>query len=75
MTEQLPPEVEQRIADMSADDFDLLLLRTRPPEEPSDPKARAVAALRRSRGLDRKTRATPEQAAAALREYRTGHTD
>lgn len=74
MTE-LPPDIEQRIAEMTADDFDLLIYRTRPPEEPDDPKVRAANALRRARGLDRKTRATPEQAANALREYRTGTTD
>lgn len=69
MTE-LPPDIEQRIADMSPEDFDLLVARTRPPEEPADPKARAVAALRRSRGLDRRTRATKDGAVDALRKYR-----
>ena len=32
----------------------------------------AAAALRHSRGLDRKAKATPEQAAEALRRYATG---
>lgn len=39
------------------------------------PQEKAVGALRRSRGLDRKTRATPEQAVAALRDYRLGRMD
>lgn len=66
---QLPPEVEQAIADMSEADVDLLLARLRPPPESTDPKARAAAALRRHRGADRKGKATKEAAAAALREY------
>ncbi|BBY84173.1 hypothetical protein H7I53_18365 [Mycolicibacterium pulveris] len=66
---QLPPEVEQQIADMSEQDVDTLLARLRPPPEPTDPKARAAAALRRARGADRRGRATKESAAAALREY------
>lgn len=71
MTAALPPEIEQAIADMSEADFDMLIARTRPPEEPTDPMERAARALRRSRGLDRKTRATKEQAADALRRFRT----
>ena len=68
---ELPPGIEQRIADMSAEDFDMLVYRTRPPEEPVDPMERAAAALRRSRGLDRGSKsASREQAAAALANYR-----
>jgi hypothetical protein len=68
---ELPPEIEQRIADMTPEDFDMLVYRTRPPEEPADPLERAAAALRRSRGLDRKSKpASREEAAAALAKYR-----
>lgn len=67
---QLPPEVEQQIADMSEEEVDLLLARLRPPPEQTDPKARAAAALRRHRGKSgRRAPATKEQAAQALREY------
>ncbi|MGV0796047.1 hypothetical protein ABQF26_03710 [Mycolicibacterium elephantis] len=66
---ELPPEVEQQIADAAEADVDLLLARLRPPPEQTDPKARAAAALRRHRGADRRGRATKEAAAAALREY------
>ena len=69
MTE-LPPHVEQQLADMNEADFDALIARTRPPEESTDPKQRAVAALRRHRGLDRTTTASKEQAADALRRLR-----
>lgn len=68
----LSPHVEQRLADMSAEDFDALIARVRPPEEPTDPMERAAKALRRSRGLDRTGRATKEQAAEALRAYGAG---
>ncbi len=67
---ELPPDIEQRLADMSPEDFDALIARTRPPEEPIDPMARAAAALRRHRGLDRTTNASKEQAADALRRLR-----
>lgn len=66
---QLDPAAEQAIADMDEADVDTLLARLRPPPEPTDPKARAAAALRRARGADRRGRATKEQAAQALREY------
>lgn len=68
MTE-LDPYTEQQLADMSPDDFDALCARVRPVDEPTDPKARAAAALRRARGLDRRKPATKEQAAEALRGY------
>ncbi len=71
---ELPAEVEEQIANMAADDFAALVARTRPPEE-TDPKARAAAALRRHRGTDRATRATKEDAAAALHRYRHGDRD
>ena len=38
----------------------------------ADPKERAAAALRRSRGADRRGKATKESAAQALREYSGG---
>jgi len=63
------PFAEQQLADMDADDFDALVARVRPPDEPTDPKERAAAALRRSRGLDRGRPATKERAAEALRGY------
>lgn len=71
MTE-LPPDVEQRISEMTPEDFDALIARTRPPEEPTDPKARAAAALRRHRGADRTTKATKTEAADAFRRAATG---
>jgi len=68
---ELSAEAEAIIAAMSEGEVDLLLARTRPPEEPANPMERAGAALRRSRGLDRKTKpASREQAAAALARYR-----
>jgi len=70
----LPAEIEQQIAEMSEAEFDLLIARTRPPEEPANPMERAAAALRRSRGLDRKGRASKEVAAEALRKYAAGNT-
>ena len=63
------------IADMTEAEVDLLLARTRPPEEPADPKTRAAAALRRHRGLDRKHPATAAQAADALKRYAAGGGD
>ena len=74
MTE-LSADAEAIIAKMSEGEVDLLLARTRPPSEPADPKARAVAALRRHRGLDHKTKASPEQAADALARYAAGGGD
>ena len=71
----LDPHTEQKLADMSSEEFDLLLARVRPPEEPTDPKARATAALRRFRGLDRTAPATAEQAADAMRRYAAGGGD
>ncbi len=69
----MPPEVEQRLADMDEAEFDALLARVRPPEESADPKARAVAALRRHRGLDRTEKASKDDAAAALLRWRSGN--
>lgn len=66
---QLDPAAEQAIADMDEADVDVLLARLRPPPESTDPKVRAAQALRRSRGVDRKSPATKEQAAQALRLY------
>jgi hypothetical protein len=69
---ELPPEVEQALADMDEAEFDALIARTRPPEEPTDPKERAVAALRRHRGLDRTEKATKDGASAALLRWAHG---
>jgi hypothetical protein len=41
--------------------------------EPADPKEKAAQALRRHRGLDRTTRATKDDAAAALLRWRSGN--
>lgn len=43
---EFPPDVEQAIADLSTEDFNALLARTRPPEESRDPKVRAALALK-----------------------------
>lgn len=69
---ELPPDLEQRLAELSEADFDALLARVRPPGEETDPMVRAARALRSSRGLDRKAKATPEEAVDALRRYATG---
>ncbi|ADT97882.1 hypothetical protein [Mycolicibacterium gilvum] len=69
---QLDPAAEQAIADMSESDVDLLLARLRPPPESTDPKARAAQALRRSRGVDRRSKATKQEAADAMRRYGNG---
>ena len=66
---QLDPAAEDAIANMSEADVDVLLARLRPPPESTDPKERAARALRRSRGVDRGSKATKEQAAQALRLY------
>ncbi|BCO36012.1 hypothetical protein BMW24_008700 [Mycobacterium heckeshornense] len=72
---ELDPQAEQQLADMSAEEFDLLIARVRPPDEPADPRERAAKALRNLRGVDRKTGTTKEQAAAALRQYSAGSRD
>ena len=70
---ELSAEAEAIIANMSEGEVDLLLARTRPPGvEEVDPKARAVAALHAHRGTNRRTKATPEQAADAFRRAATG---
>ena len=72
MTE-LDPVVEQRLADMPEADFDALIARVRPPEEPVDPKARATAALRREMGFNVRGRKPSKEAAAdALRRFTAG---
>ena len=68
MTE-LSPQAEQQLADLSAEDFDALVARVRPPDEP-DPKARAAAALRKELGVGaRGSKPSKERAAEALRRY------
>lgn len=69
------PYAEQQLANMPAEDFDALVARVRPPAEPTDPMERAAQALRRYRGLDRTRKATPEEAANALRAYARGSRD
>lgn len=69
MTE-LDPHIEQQLADMPAGDFDALIARVRPPDEPIDPKERAAAALRGELGVNLRGRKPSKQAAAdALRRY------
>lgn len=65
----LGPYVEQQLANLTEDEYNALTARVRPPAEPTDPKERAVAALRRNRGLDRPGKASKEAAAAAMRTY------
>lgn len=65
----LSPYVEHQLASMTEEEYDALTARLRPPAEPTDPKERAAAALRRTRGMDRKRPATKEEAAAALRSF------
>jgi len=69
---ELSADAEAIIAAMTEGEVDLLLARTRPPEEAADPMQRAAAALRQSRGLDRRSKATPHEAVDALRRYATG---
>lgn len=74
MTE-LEPEVEQALADMSAEDFDVLVARVRPPDggDPPTAKERAALALRREMGLNvRGKKPSKEAAAAVLRRYANG---
>jgi hypothetical protein len=68
----LGPYAEQQLANLSAEDFDALVARVRPPVEPIDPMERAAQALRNMRGVDRRGSTTKEQAAAAMREYANG---
>jgi hypothetical protein len=68
----LTPEAEQALAAMPEGELTELLARVRPPQESADPMERAAQALRRSRGLDRPTKATPERAAAALKAWASG---
>jgi hypothetical protein len=64
---------EEHLANLSADEFDALILRTRPPAELTDPKERAAAALRREIGVNvRGSKPSKERAAEALRRYANG---
>ncbi|SIA00034.1 Uncharacterised protein [Mycobacteroides abscessus subsp. abscessus] len=71
----LPPDAERALAAMSESEVTDLLARVRPPQESDDPMVRAAQALRRYRGLDRTRKATPEEAANALRAYAQGSRD
>lgn len=66
----LPPQVEQVLADMDEAEFDALILRVRSPEELADPKARAARALAKAVGGQPKPKVSKERAAAALKLYR-----
>ncbi len=80
MTE-LPPEVEQVLADLSSEDWRALVARCRPPEDSTDPRVKAALALRELRGratvtvvkpaqridADNPAPSSKEEAAAALR--------
>jgi hypothetical protein len=57
---------------MSGEEFDLLIARVRPPDEPADPKQRAAAALRREMGVHERGKRSKEAAADALRRYANG---
>ena len=64
------------LAALTDDEYADIATEARADDElPADPKARALAALRRHRGLDRTERATHEQAAAALAEFQRNGTD
>jgi hypothetical protein len=80
MTE-LPPEVEQTLADMSSADWNALVMRCRPPEDSVDPKVRAALALQNLRGRnmakpaqridnDNPAPSSKQEAVAALRAMR-----
>lgn len=71
MTE-LSPAAEAALSAMSEGEVTELLARVRPPAEAQDPLERAAKALRKSRGLDRPAKATPEQAAEALKAWGRG---
>lgn len=70
MTRELPPEVERAISELSEDEMDALILRTRSITEPADPKLRAARALARAVGGRPVTKVSRERAAAALNQYR-----
>lgn len=62
--------LEQKVASMTSDEFDAFVLRTRPPQESTDPKERAAAALRKQLGVNVRGRKPSNEAAAdALRRY------
>jgi hypothetical protein len=69
---ELSADAEQALAAMTEFEVTDLLARLRPRVESQDPMIRADQALRRSRGLARATKGTPESAAAAVREYARG---
>jgi hypothetical protein len=79
--EMMDALVEDRIAKMSRDEFDRLMIRTRPPGEDappsSDPKQRAADALKRQtgarvRGKVGTSAAAKQHAADMLRKFATG---
>jgi len=71
MTE-IPAEVEQVVSAMDEATFTAWAARVRGAEESADPMERAAAALRRSRGVDRRRKATKQEAADALHRYANG---
>jgi hypothetical protein len=71
MTRELPPEVERAISELSEDEMDALILRTRSIAESADPKLRAARALSRAVGGRPATKVVSrEYAASKLAEYR-----
>ncbi|MGE7002977.1 hypothetical protein ACQKHK_12655 [Staphylococcus capitis] len=72
MSDEMDAFFEQKLANMTSDEFDALVLRTRPPQESTDPKERAAAALRRDLGVHQRGRKPSKEAAAdALRRWAT----
>ncbi len=68
-----PHAIVAALAAMTDAEVAETLAAARGDAEPVDPKEAATAALRRHLGTDRTTRATPEEAADALRRWRSGN--
>jgi hypothetical protein len=68
-----PHAVVAALAAMTDAEVAETLAAARGDGEPVDPKEKAVRALRRHRGLDRTTKTTPDEAAAAMRRWRSGN--
>lgn len=69
MSDEFDALLEQKIANMSADDFDALAAKVRPPGELT-PKQAAAAAVRKELGSEVRGRATKAKAADAMRAFR-----
>lgn len=70
-----PHAIVAALAAMTDAEVAETLAAARGDAEPVDPKEKAVRALRRHRGLDRTSRASKDDAAAALQQYRHGGQD